>query len=200
MRRYLLSLLLFFFLSGCSESPQLDTLSSEAVILAFGDSLTFGTGAKPEQSYPSVLAKLTKLEVINEGIPGEVSAKGLKRLPGLLEKHEPDLLILCHGGNDILQRKSKDTMFKNVQKMIELAKAKNVDVVLLGVPEFGLFLSSMEGYAEIAEATDSVYISDLIPDLLSDNSLKSDNVHPNKAGYKLMAEEIYETLQKSGAL
>lgn len=200
LKQLLFSISLFICLSSCGDSPQLMPLSSDDVILAFGDSLTFGTGAKKSESYPIVLAKLSGRKVVNAGVPGEISAEGLARLPSFLEKHQPALLILCHGGNDILQRKNKDAMFSNVRKMVELAQAQNIEVILLGVPEFGLFLSAMEGYGDVASETNIVYLPDLISDLLGDNSLKSDTVHPNKAGYKIMAETIYESLQESGAL
>ena len=92
-----------FPLVGCDQpSDKLKPLSQDAVILAFGDSLTFGTGAAPEQSYPSLLAEMTNLKVINAGVPGEVSSDGKKRLAKLLEETQPDLVVLCHGGNDLV--------------------------------------------------------------------------------------------------
>ena len=73
-------------LSGCDQpSAKLKPLSQDGVILAFGDSLTFGTGAAPEQSYPALLAEMTNRKVINAGVPGEVSSDGKKRLAKLLE-------------------------------------------------------------------------------------------------------------------
>ena len=189
-----------FFLSACGGSPQLPRLSDEAVILAFGDSLTRGKGASERESYPSVLQSLSDRTVVNAGISGEISENGLRRLPGLLETHEPDLLILCHGGNDILRKKGMDKMAANVKQMIQLAQRKNIPVILLGVPNFGLFLSSAPVYEEIADETGAVFIEDLVSDILSDNTLKSDTVHPNKRGYQKMAQEIYAVLKETGAL
>ena len=90
---------------SCNNSPELPRLGNDAVILTFGDSLTRGKGAKEDESYPVILEKLTGRKVINSGISGELSEEGLKRFPGVIEKHSPDIIILCHGGNDILQKR-----------------------------------------------------------------------------------------------
>ena len=93
-RRFFLLLAAFFnvlFLLSCSEQPTaLNKLSRDAVIVAFGDSLTFGSGAKDHESYPRQLAQLINRDVINEGIPGELSGEGLRRLPTVLEEHQPE--------------------------------------------------------------------------------------------------------------
>jgi acyl-CoA thioesterase I len=201
MKIKILSVIIIVLLSACGDAPQqLSKLSSDAVVLAFGDSLTYGNGAKENESYPAVLQALSGLKVINAGISGEESEPGLKRLPGVLEEYQPKLLILCHGGNDLLRKKSVNEMESNIRQMIQLAKDKNIPVVLLGVPKPGLFLSSFEVYKKIADSTDVIFIEDLIPGILGDKSLKSDTVHPNKDGYRVMAETIYSVLQESGAL
>src|SRR5258708_7486386 len=97
------SILAALVLVGCGGStPKIAKLDRGAVVLAFGDSLTFGTGAAREQSYPAILARDTGLQVVNAGVPGEVSADGLARLPEAIDESQPKLLILCHGGNDFL--------------------------------------------------------------------------------------------------
>ena len=194
--------ILFLLLGACGgeSAPELSLLADDDVILAFGDSLTHGSGAKKNESYPAILEELSGRRVINAGISGEESGPGLSRLPAALEKHQPALLILCHGGNDLLHKRDKNKMEENLRAMIHLAKDKNIPVVLLGVPKPGLFLSSFELYKNIADSTDVIFLENLIPDVLGDRSLKSDTVHPNKDGYRVMAETIYSTLQAAGAL
>jgi len=194
-------LLLTFSIYSCSDSPkQLTTLSSDATILAFGDSLTHGTGANKGEDYPTLLAELTNFKVINAGVPGEISSKGLERLPKLLDEHDPDLLILTHGGNDILKKLSRNEQKSNLSAMIELAKTRNIQIAMLGVPEPGIFLKSAEIYEQLASETNIPIELSLLPDILGDNSLKSDIAHPNAEGYQLMAEGIFEFLKDNGAL
>jgi lysophospholipase L1-like esterase len=187
---------------GCTEpNINLNELSSNAVILAFGDSLTYGTGASDEEAYPSILARLTSLEVANEGIPGEISRDGANRLPGLLDEIRPELLILIHGGNDILQKIPRSETAANLVKMIAEARQRNISVLLLGVPEPKLFItSSAEIYQTIAKQYDIATDLYTLPEILSDRDLKSDMVHPNAKGYSQMAENIYSLLKRTGAL
>ena len=115
-------LFIFLLLSACSNETPLNPLRDDAIILAFGNSLTYGTGAKPNFSYPAQLEKLINRKVINAGIPGEISSKGLRRLPALLSTHKPDLVILCHGANDILRKLDLNNTKSNLQNMISLIK------------------------------------------------------------------------------
>ena len=193
-------LLLLLFLTACGNSQQFAPLPDDAVILAFGDSLTYGTGANKGESYPAVLESSVNRKVINAGVPGELSTQGLRRLPKLLDKYQPDLLILCHGGNDILQRENLAEAEANIRQMILLAEDRNIPVILLGVPKPGLFLNDADLYNNIADNTEVTFIPNLIAKILSDASMKSDPVHPNNNGYSKMAFILANTLKNNGAL
>jgi lysophospholipase L1-like esterase len=196
-----ISALLSMTLMGCAEkSPPIAPLGQDAVILAFGDSLTRGVGAKPSQSYPALLQALSGRKVINAGKPGELSGEGAQRLPSLLQQHSPDLLILCHGGNDMLRKRAPAETEANLRRMIAAARELNIPVALIGVPKPGLFLSDADVYARLAQALDLPYQGEVLAEVLADRSLKSDTVHPNAAGYAQLAQAVYELLQDSGAL
>jgi lysophospholipase L1-like esterase len=166
-------------------------LPLDTKVLAFGDSLTFGYRVDKEESYPSQLSKLLQTEVINAGVNGELSNQGLKRLPSLLEKYKPQILILCHGGNDILRRKSLIDARENITKMVELARSKNIHVVLIGVPAFELLSpNTAEFYFDISNETGVPLESEALEDILNDNSLKIDQIHPNAAGYTILSNKI----------
>ncbi|CAA6810045.1 MAG: Unknown protein [uncultured Sulfurovum sp.] len=178
------------------KEPQIQMLNAQDTILAIGDSLTFGYNAPSSKSYPSVLAQLTGHKIINAGINGDTSYDGLQRLPQLL--HDPSItrMILCFGGNDILQNLPLDNLKTNLIEMIRMAKEKNIEVLLVGVPNMTLFgLSSLELYEEVAESEEVALSSDILANILSQPSLKSDQIHPNAKGYKQMAEKIYESLK-----
>jgi lysophospholipase L1-like esterase len=183
------------------KTPQLPPLPEDGLVLAFGDSLTYGTGAAAQDSYPAVLERLIGRPVVRSGVPGEVSAKGLRRLAGVLERYRPDLLVLCHGGNDILRFNNDDKTAANLRAMVKLARSQGVEVVLIGVPKPGLFLSDGAGfYQRIARDFAIPYAGEILADILGSPSLKSDAIHPNAAGYRKLAEAVAVLLRKSGAI
>ncbi|MCK5003189.1 MAG: arylesterase [Gammaproteobacteria bacterium] len=196
----LILILLMAGLTACDSSPQLTPLSNNAVILAFGDSLTYGTGTDKQLAYPAHLQKLLSKTVINAGVPGEVSKTGLNRLGSLLKRHRPELLILCHGGNDMLRHYNLKQTKDNLQKMINLAKASNTQVVLIGVPQFGVYLSSADFYQKLADSNQIPLENTALSDILADARLKSDQIHPNAEGYALFAKKIHLILQQTGAI
>lgn len=177
-------------LGGCGGDGRLPALSAGSVVLCFGDSLTAGVGAGEEESYPSVLATLLGCEVVNAGVPGEVSEEGLDRLAALLARHRPALVVLCHGGNDMLRRLDDAATARNIDAMIAQAREAGAGVILLGVPRPGIFLKAPAFYAEAAKASGAVYEGKIVPSVLSSGALKSDPIHPNAAGYRKMAERV----------
>lgn len=175
------------------------TLPKEAIILAFGDSLTYGTGAQSGESYPEQLERRIARRVINAGIPGELSFEGLRRLAPLLDRYHPALMLLCHGGNDILRKKGDgETLRANLESMVRLAQERHIDVILIAVPNPSLlFLSAHPVYEEIAERYSLPIETDVLADILGDTRTKSDQIHPNAKGYENMAEAVEKVIRKN---
>ena len=196
-----LALFAALLLGACGGSPKLEKLAPGDVVLAFGDSLTYGTGANPEtESYPAVLERAIGRKVVNAGVPGETSAQGLARLPAVLDEVHPRLLILCHGGNDFLQRLDEARAAQNIRAMIDTARARGIGVVLMATPKPGLPPSVPEFYAQIAKEMKIPFEDSAIRAIVLDNRLKSDFVHPNAQGYAQMAAALEKILRKSGAI
>lgn len=200
LQAVLLLICVILLLCSCKKAPGIAKLPSEAVVLAFGDSITFGTGAAPAESYPSVLAGLIGRNVVNAGVPGETTAVAKQRLAATLDEHRPALMLLCLGGNDFLQRQDEAQTAANLREMIALVRNRGVSVMLIGVPKPGFGLKVPEFYREIAREFDLPLERKALTRILSISSLKSDTIHPNASGYAILAESVAKLLQKSGAI
>jgi len=174
-------------------------LKKEDAILAFGDSITYGFGVSARESYPSVLAALTGYRVINAGINGETSQQGAARIPRVLETPGIGLILLCLGANDLLQRRPHAKIKSNLKRMIAMAKAENIPVVLMGVPSFEVPERRAVGlYDEIASEEEVDYLPLLLPSVLGERRFNADGVHPTAAGYGAIAEGIAAYLRERG--
>ena len=198
--RFFIAVCFALVLAACDRGPSLPQLEPQDVILAFGDSLTHGTGAGEAESYPAVLARLTRRSVINAGVPGDTTADGLERLPDLLQQHRPRLVLLCLGGNDMLRKQPSETIESNLRQLVQAIRASGAEAVLIAVPEPRLFGGTPDFYQRIAEDMQLPLEGEIFNDVLKDNRLKSDPIHANAAGYRLVAERLAEFLRESGAL
>ncbi|HVY07677.1 MAG TPA: arylesterase [Burkholderiales bacterium] len=193
--------LLIVNIAACGEKPPpLPKLAIGDVVLAFGDSLTFGTGATPDETYPKVLGTLINRPVVGSGVPGETSGEGLERLPGVLDEVKPRILLLCLGGNDMLRKMGTAGLESNLRAMVQLARSRGVAVVLIGVPTPELFGSPPELYEKIARDARLPLENKIMREVLYDRSLKSDMIHPNAEGYRRVAQALADLLRRAGAV
>ena len=121
-------------------------------------------------------------------------------LSGVLEDEEPELVILCHGGNDMLRKLRGDATERSLRAMIELIRERGAEVVMIGVPAPGLWLSTAEIYTTLADELAVPMEDDILPELLGDNRYKSDHIHPNSEGYARLARAVEDLLRHHGAL
>jgi lysophospholipase L1-like esterase len=198
--RFFIALLAVFLLAACDRAPTLPKLSPHDVIVAFGDSLTHGTGASEETAYPAVLASLTGRTVINAGVPGDTTGSALQRLPAVLDEYKPRLVLLCLGGNDMLRKQPDTATENNLRLLVQTIRASGAEVVLIGVPAPTLFGGAPDFYARVAKDMRLPLEEDVFSDVLRDNRLKADPIHANAAGYRVIAERLAEFLRETGAL
>jgi acyl-CoA thioesterase I len=189
---------------GGDDVEKYAAIPQGATVLVLGDSLSFGTGAKEGEDYPTHLAKSTGWNIINEGIPGDTSAGGLARLPALLEAHQPKLLIVELGGNDLLRQAPQTEIVHNLKTILSMAKTQGVASVLVAIPEISPLKATFGNltdhplYESVATETATPLIADVFSDVLSDRKLKSDQIHANARGYRVISDKLYVKLQELG--
>ena len=204
MRNALIFLLATTLLAACGGSKKEDVLPAGSKVLALGDSLTAPHGVKPGEDWPTLLGQKTGWVVINAGISGDTSGGALGRLPALLDEHQPQLVLVSLGGNDMLRKLSQAQTIANLGRMLDMVNARGAKAVLLATPKPSIAgavfnnLSPADFYAEVAKDKKVPLIKDALPEVLSDTALKSDQLHPNAAGHALLGDKIHGDLKKIG--
>ncbi|HET6488363.1 MAG TPA: arylesterase [Syntrophales bacterium] len=164
-------------------------------IICFGDSLTYGTGASQGMDYPSQLSRLIGRPVINAGIPGDTTATALARLDRDVLDISPRIVLITLGGNDMKNRQGRDQAFRNLKTIITSIQDRGALVIIggLDIPIWGRGFE--EGYRKVAEETGAVLIPDILKGLLGNPEKMSDAIHPNDAGYGIMAGYFYGAMK-----
>jgi lysophospholipase L1-like esterase len=192
--------IIIFLLSGsllftACDSPEPIDLSGENII-CFGDSLTYGTGAPRDMSYPAQLAAMVDLPVINAGHPGDTTAEALERLEQDVLSQSPRIVLITLGGNDMKNNTDKQEAFKNLRQIVERIQARDALVVVGGVKLLFWDRGYGEEYEKLAADTGALLVPNVLKGLVGrNNDLMSDAIHPNAAGYAIIAERFYETIE-----
>ena len=114
-------------------------------------------------------------------------------------KYNPDLVIICHDGNDILRRLSLKQAEANLRKMVSDVKESGADVVLVAVPQFSVWGKVPDFYARVAQDFNIPLQEDILSELERDPQMKSDSVHLNVSGYRQLAKAIISLMSEAGA-
>ena len=202
--QWLLACALLLALAACSRPPKRPALPAGSVVLAFGDSVTYGTGASAGEDWPALLSAATGWRIVNAGIPGDTAQNGRERIADLLREHRPALVIIEIGGNDFLQRRSPRQVKEDVRAILSAVRQSGAKVVLVAVPEVSLLSAVVQRpsdaalYAELGKEEKVPVIANVFADVLANSSLRADAIHPNARGYRKMAEGIVAELKKLG--
>lgn len=157
--------------------------------IAFGDSLTAGFGASEGNDYPTLLSARLSVPIQNLGVPGETTQGGLNRVNQVAER-EPRVVLLCFGGNDGLQSIPKEQMVANLAAIIDRLHQAGSFVVLIGVHSASIRDSNEKYFEDLADAKKVLYVPDILEGVLGHANLMSDYIHPNEAGYKVIATRL----------
>ena len=175
-------------------------------LLVMGDSLCAAYGMPTDQGWVALLeSRLDEqgrdFRVLNASISGETTRGGLTRLPRLLERHEPEWVILSLGGNDGLRRIPLEEMSRNLREMIDLSQDAGAQVLLVGIqvpPNLGRHFTERfhRIYHELAEE----YQVPLVPFLLEGVALEpdlmqADGIHPTAKAQPIMLDTVWTVLE-----
>ena len=168
-------------------------------IIAFGDSLVIGKGVAQGDDFPSELSRLLGKPIINAGVVGDTTDDALKRIQTDVLDKEPRLVVILLGGGDILDGRSPIEAVSNLKVIIERVHESGASVILVGV-QGGLFTDRLrDGLHKLVEETKVAYVPNILRGIIGNPLLLSDAVHPNKEGYKLMANRIFPALSALNA-
>jgi lysophospholipase L1-like esterase len=165
------------------------------VVVFFGDSITQGYGVRPEESYPSLVAKELGLTFVNAGVPGDTMAAGLARMERDVLAHRPRLTLVEFGGNDFLRRVPLPETLNSLDAIVKTLIARGMMVVILEVNVGLMGDSYLEGYRAVAKRYGAVLVEDVMKGILGDPDLKVDGIHPNAQGHRLIAERVVRALR-----
>lgn len=186
------ALALAALLAGCQRAKIRNAFPSGTNVIAFGDSLTEGYRLPAAESYPAQLSALVGRPILNRGVSGDTTGDALVRLEKDVLAEDPRIVLVCLGGNDMLRRLPADQQFANLKTIVERIQEKGALVILLGTEGFALLSNVDYGdrYADLARETGAVFVPDILDGVFGQPALMYDQIHPNAAGYKVIAERI----------
>lgn len=173
------------------------TQSSSGIIVCFGDSLTFGTGASIGMDYPSQLAKMLGRQVINKGVPGDTTSSALLRLKIDVLSKNPDIVLITLGGNDLKNGVSKDIAFGNLKQIVQTIQEQGAKVIIGGLSWPGIDRGFGKGYEDLAQQTGALLIPDIFTAIADNPVLMNDPIHPNNIGYRIIARRFSNAITSS---
>lgn len=198
---------LIFWICLLAASQAFSSELDRKTIVVLGDSIAAGYGVEASEAFPSLLQeriakKAYPYEVVNAGVSGDTTASGVRRMPWLLQRRI-DVLLIELGGNDGLRGIAPEETKSNLEKIIVLARAKypEIKIVLAGMQmpqNMGADYTSQ--FKEIFPTVAREKGARLIPFVLEGVGGKADlnqddRIHPNPAGHKIVAENIWKVLE-----
>jgi acyl-CoA thioesterase-1 len=181
--------------AGCAKREIKNIDSKGKEIICFGDSITFGYGVNPGQDYPSALSSLIQKPVINAGVDGDTTTQALKRIQRDVLDKDPRLVIIEFGGNDFLEKVPQEETVRNLKKMVELVQARGAIAAVVDVSAGLFFADYRKLYQKVAEETGAIFVPHVLSGIITNPSMKSDFMHPNAEGYKIVAHRVLRAIR-----
>ena len=172
----------WFFMTPKTEIKNLH--NPGLTVVAFGDSLTAGYGAGRDNSYPSVLAKKISRPVVNLGLSGDTGAAAPVRLDKVMEQN-PYMVLIEFGGNDFMRGVGLDETEKSIRQIVAAVQQAGAVAVIVDTG----------GYSQMARETGAVFVPGILDGIFHQNKYKADQIHPNTAGYEIVAERVHKGIK-----
>lgn len=171
-------------------------------ILVLGDSLSAAYGIPRDRGWVSLLQqKLPNGNVVNAGISGDTTDGGLARLPNLLQKHKPTIVVIELGANDGLRGFQIQRIRDNLRQLVQLSLRANSKVLLIGIkipPNYGLRYTSdfYESYIALANEFKLPLVPFMLDGVAGNPELmQDDGLHPRSEGQQKILDNIWKYLQ-----
>lgn len=182
-----------FWLIPQKPVPIVNSPAHGNTILAFGDSLTQGVGSETG-GYVRMLSDKISLPIINKGISGDTTELALLRI-NEARAEKPDIVIVFLGGNDALRRVPVDQTFNNLKTIIRAFQGDGALVLLVGVQGGIIGDKYRTPFANLAHDTGTAFDPNILDGIFGNPKLMSDDgIHPNDAGYAIIADRIAQVL------
>ncbi|MDD5730272.1 MAG: GDSL-type esterase/lipase family protein [Candidatus Omnitrophica bacterium] len=181
-------------LAGCVDTSIKNINSRGKNIICFGDSFTLGYGVEKGKDYPYILSKMFSVPVINAGIEGDVTVQALKRLDSDVLEKNPLLVVVEFGGNDFLSRVPLAETVKNMEEIIKRLQSRGVMVAVFDMSTDVVMSVYGKPYRELCKRYGAIFIPAVLEGIIIEPTLKSDFIHPNAAGYKIIAHRVYRAI------
>ncbi|MBI4707357.1 MAG: arylesterase [Candidatus Omnitrophica bacterium] len=163
-------------------------------IICFGDSITFGYGVSAKENYPTALSKMVTYLVVNSGIDADTSVEALGRLDSDVLSRQPFLVIIEFCGNDFLRKIPIEITEKNIREMTRQIQQSGAMVAIVDISA-GMFLKDYRRmFRKIAYEEGAIFVPAVLNGIITNPSMKSDFLHPNGSGYKIVAERVYKAI------
>jgi len=163
-------------------------------IVCFGDSLTTGFGAERGRSYPDVLHELLGREVVNRGRNGDTAGDALARLDEVTALR-PKVVVVTLGGNDMLQRLPIPQTVAAMTQIFDRLLDTGALVTFVAVDPPLASTARMDAIHALCRERGVLWIGDALTDLWQDRARMADQIHPNAAGYRIVAERVARALE-----
>jgi lysophospholipase L1-like esterase len=187
-------------LCSCDRGQIFHILRPNSVVLAFGDNNVFGEPSAPGAGYPAQLENSIRRRVVDAGVPGELSAAGARRLPGVLAAEEPDLVILCHGGNDLRLGLDPQQLRDNLRQMFEAVNRRGIPVVMIAADLPGTAAQGSDLYRALAAELETPLVPVDLGPATAEPGEGIERARRNDRAYQDLAQEVLQLLGQLGAI